>query len=276
YRAGQDIEDRIEALIQGGMEANQAKLKGVEQFAIECAIAKVHGSEVLDFVVDQGVQVYGGMGYSADVPMEKAYRDARISRIYEGTNEINRILMVGMLLKRAMKGEVNIFDPAMEVSKELTAVPSFETPDISIPFVAEKEVLKKLKKIFLMVAGKAAMTFQEKIEEEQEIMMNLADIMIEIYAAESVILRAEKLVQTNGDGFSKFQVNMAQVYLSEAANKIHLAAKEAISSFVSGDEQKMMLMGLKRFTKAELVNTKKLKREIAGYLLEKGKYPFLV
>jgi alkylation response protein AidB-like acyl-CoA dehydrogenase len=275
YRAGQDIEDRIEALIAGGMEINQAKLKGVEQFAIECAIAKVHGSEVLDFVVDQGVQVYGGMGYSADVPMEKAYRDARISRIYEGTNEINRILMVGMLLKRAMKGEINIFDPAMEVSRELTAIPIFETPDHSVPFLAEKEVLKKLKKIFLMVAGKAAMTFQDKIEEEQEIMMNLADIMIEVYAAESAILRAEKLVQIKGESTSEFQLNMARVYLSDAADKINLAAKEAIAAFATGDEQKMMLMGLKRFTKTDLVNTKRLRREIAGYLLEKGRYPFL-
>src|SRR5690606_1952577 len=167
--------------------------------------------------------------------------------------EINRILMVGMLLKRAMKGEINIFDPAMEVSKELTAIPSFETPDRSIPFVAEKEVLKNLKKIFLMVAGKAAMTLQDKIEEEQEVMMNLADIMIEIYAAESVVLRAEKLILVNGESTSKFQMNMARVYLSEAADKINIAAKEAIAAFATGDEQKMMLMGLKRFTKTDLV-----------------------
>src|SRR5690606_36911407 len=146
----------IEALIAGGMDINQAKLKGVEQFAIECAIAKVQCSEVLDYVVDQGVQIYGGMGYSADAPMERAYRDARISRIYEGTNEIKRMLMVGMLLKRAMKGEINIFEPAMAVSKELTSVPSFETIDTSELFAAEKEVLKKLKKVFLMVGGKAA------------------------------------------------------------------------------------------------------------------------
>jgi len=276
YRAGQDIEDRIEALIQGGMEANQAKLKGVEQFAIECAIAKVHGSEVLDYVVDQGVQVYGGMGYSADVPMEKAYRDARISRIYEGTNEINRMLMVGMLLKRAMKGEVNIFDPAMAVSKELTSVPSFETLDVSKLFASEKEILIRLKKVFLMVAGKAAQAFQDKIEAEQEIMMNLADIMIEIYAAESVLLRAEKLASAKSEEASKIQIAMARVYLSEAVDKINLAAKEAIAAFVTGDEQKVMLMGLKRFTKADLVNTKQLRREIAEYMLEKRKYTFFI
>lgn len=276
YRAGQDIEDRIDALISGGMEVNQAKLKGVEQFAMECAIAKVHGSEVLDYVVDQGVQVYGGMGYSADVPMEKAYRDARISRIYEGTNEINRMLMVGMLLKRAMKGEINLLEPAMAISKELTTVPSFETTDASELFSSEKELLARLKKVFLMVAGKAVQTFQDKIEAEQEIMMNLADIMIEIYATESGLLRAEKLVQLEGEELNKCQIAMAKVYLYEAVDKINTAAREAIASFVTGDEQKMMLMGLRRFTKSDLINTKILRREIAAYMLEKGRYSFFI
>ena len=274
YRAGQDIEDRINILASQGMDEAQAKLKGVEEFALECAIAKVHGSEVLDYVVDQGVQVYGGMGYSADAPMERAYRDARIARIYEGTNEINRMLMVGMLLKRAMKGEINIFDPAMAVSKELTSVPSFATVDTSELFAAEKEVLKNLKKVFLMVGGKAAMALQDKIESEQEIMMNLADVMIEIYAAESTILRTEKLIGMKGEELCKNQLAMAQVYLSEANDKINLAAKEAIASFTTGDEQKVMLMGLKRYTKAPLVNTKVLRRQIADYMVEQGKYPF--
>ena len=274
YRAGQDIENKIDALIEEGLDVNEAKLKGVEAFAIECAIAKVQCSEVLDYVVDQGVQIYGGMGYSADAPMERAYRDARISRIYEGTNEINRMLMVGMLLKRAMKGEINIFDPAMAVSKELTSVPSFETIDTSELFAAEKEVLKKLKKVFLMVGGKAAMALQDKIEDEQEIMMNLADVMIEIYASESAILRTEKLVSIKGEDACKNQIAMAQIYLSEAVDKINTAAKEAIGSFTKGDEQKVMLMGLKRFTKSELYNTKELRRQIADYMIDQGKYPF--
>jgi len=276
YRAGQDIEDRIASLVAEGLEENQAKLKGMEQFAIECAIAKVHGSEVLDYVVDQGVQVFGGMGYSADVPMERAYRDARISRIYEGTNEINRMLMVGMLLKRALKGELNIYEPAMGVAKELTAVPSFESIDSTQLFANEKEVLRNLKKVFLMIAGKSAQTFQDKIEEEQEIMMNLAEIMIEIYAAESTILRAEKLAQKQGEDSTKYPIAMAKVYLFEAAEKISSSAKEAIAALVTGDEQKMMLMGLKRFTKIDLVNTKSLRREIASYMLEKEKYPFFI
>ena len=274
YRAGQDIEDRINALIAEGMNDTEAKLKGVEAFAMECAIAKIHGSEVLDYVVDQGVQVYGGMGYSADAPMERAYRDARISRIYEGTNEINRMLMVGMLLKRAMKGEVNLFEPAMAVSAELTSVPSFETIDTSELFAAEKAVLKNLKKIFLMVGGKAAMTLQDRIEDEQEVMMNLADLMIEIYAVESAILRTEKLVSIKGEEACANQIAMSQVYLSEAIEKINAAAKEAIASFTKGDEQKVMLMGLKRFTKADLVNTKVLRRQIADYMIAQGKYPF--
>ena len=274
YRAGQDIEDRINALIAEGMNDTEAKLKGVEAFAIECAIAKIHGSEVLDYVVDQGVQVYGGMGYSADAPMERAYRDARIARIYEGTNEINRMLMVGMLLKRAMKGEVDLFGPAMAVSGELTAVPSFESVDTSELFAAEKAVLKNLKKVFLMVGGKAAMALQDRIEDEQEIMINLADVMTEIYAAESAILRTEKLVSLKGESACSNQIAMSQVYLSEAVEKINAAAREAIASFTKGDEQKVMLMGLKRYTKTDLVNTKELRRHIADYMIAQGKYPF--
>jgi alkylation response protein AidB-like acyl-CoA dehydrogenase len=274
YRAGQDIEDRMNELETQGINDSEAKLKALEQFAIEAAIAKVHGSEVLDYVVDQGVQVYGGMGYSADAPMEKAYRDARISRIYEGTNEINRMLMVGMVLKRAMKGEINLFEPAMAVANELTAVPSFESIDTSELFAAEKDVIKKLKKVFLMVGGKAAMALQDRIESEQEIMMNLADVMIEIYAAESAILRTEKLVSQRGEEACKHQIALAQVYLFEAVEKIQTSAKEAIASFTKGDEQKVMLMGLKRWTKSELVNTKELRRQIADFMIEKGKYPF--
>jgi alkylation response protein AidB-like acyl-CoA dehydrogenase len=274
YRAGQDIEDRINALKAEGMSDTEAKLKGVEAFAIECAIAKIHGSEVLDYVVDQGVQVYGGMGYSADAPMERAYRDARIARIYEGTNEINRMLMVGMLLKRAMKGEVDLFGPAMAVSAELTSVPSFESIDTSELFAAEKAVLKNLKKVFLMVGGKAAMALQDRIEDEQEIMMNLADVMIEIYAAESAILRTEKLVSLRGESACSNQIAMSQVYLAEAVEKINAAAKEAIASFTKGDEQKVMMMGLKRYTKTELVNTKELRRNIADFMIAQGKYPF--
>ncbi len=274
YRAGQNIEDKIEDLIASGMDDAQAKLKGVEQFAIECAIGKIHSSEVLDYVVDQGLQVYGGMGYSADAPMERAYRDARIARIYEGTNEINRMLMVGMLLKRAMKGELDIYGPAMDVSKELTSVPSFATIDKSVLFNGEKAVIKNLKKVFLMVGGKAAMALQDRIEDEQEVMMNLADVLIEIYAAESAMLRTEKLVSMRGEEACADYIAMTQVYMATAVDRINAAAKEAIASFTKGDEQKVMLMGLKRFTKMDLVNTKELRRQIADTLIKEGKYAY--
>ena len=274
YRAGQNIEDKIDDLIASGMDDAQAKLKGVEQFAIECAIAKIHSSEVLDYTVDQGLQVYGGMGYSADAPMERAYRDARIARIYEGTNEINRMLMVGMLLKRAMKGELDIYGPAMAVSKELTSVPSFATIDKSQLFNSEKAVINNLKKVFLMVGGKAAQALQARIEEEQEVMMNLADILIEIYAAESAMLRTEKLVSLRGQEACADYIAMTQVYLATAVERINAAAKEAIGSFTKGDEQKVMLMGLKRFTKMDLVNTKELRRQIADTLIKEGKYAY--
>lgn len=272
YRAGQNIDDKIEDLIGRGTEPAEAKLKSFEQFAIECAIIKIHGSEVLDYVVDQGVQVYGGMGFSEEAPMARAYRDARITRIYEGTNEINRMLMVGMILKRAMKGELNIMEPAMAVAKELVSVPSFEVPDYSKLFAEEKDVLKKLKKAMLMVAGKAAQNFGPKLEEEQEIMMNAADMMIEIYAAESAILRAEKLAGMNGEVSAKMQINAARVYLYEAVEKVNKAGKDAIASFTTGDEQKVMLMGLKRFTKMNPVNIKQLRREIADQMISKNQY----
>ena len=274
YRAGQDIEDRMGALAAQGLSDSEAKLKAMEQFAIECAIAKVHGSEVLDYIVDQGVQIYGGMGYSADAPMERAYRDARISRIYEGTNEINRMLMVGMVLKRAMKGEINLFEPAMAVASELVSVPSFESIDTSELFAMEKDLVYKLKKVFLMVGGKAAMALQDRIEDEQEIMMNLADVMIEIYAAESVLLRTEKLVSQRGEAACGAQISMSRIYLYEAIDKVDAAAKEAIVSFAKGDEQKVMLMGLKRFTKPDFINIKELRRQVADVMISEGKYPF--
>ncbi|WP_020527235.1 acyl-CoA dehydrogenase family protein [Flexithrix dorotheae] len=274
YRAGQDIEDLIDELMDGGMDENEAKLKATEQFAIECAIIKIHGSEVLDYVVDEGVQTYGGMGFSADAPMERAYRDARISRIYEGTNEINRMLLVGMALKRAMKGELEMMEPAMAVAKELTSIPSFATIDKSAPFAEEKEVLKNLKKAILMVAGKAAQKFGLALNDQQEILMNAADMLIEVYAAESTLLRAEKIMNIKDEKASELYKKMAMVYLQEAVDKVNISGKEAIAAIATGDEQKVMLMGLKRFTKINLLNIHELRREIADHMLEKNEYPF--
>lgn len=274
YRAGQNIDDKIQDLIAKGTPDGEAKLKSFEQFSIECAIIKIHGSEVLDYIVDEGVQIYGGMGFSEEAPMARAYRDARITRIYEGTNEINRMLLVGMILKRALKGELNIMEPAMAVAKELTSVPSFESVDLSQTFAEEKEVLKKLKKSVLMVAGKAAQTFGPKLDEEQEILMNIADMLIEIYASESALLRVEKLISTRGEEACKLQLNAARLYLHDAVEKINKAGKEAINSFTTGDEQKVMLMGMKRYTKINPINPKQFRREIADAIISNNQYVF--
>lgn len=274
YRAGQNIDDRIASLVADGMDPSKAKLKALEQFSIECAIIKIHGSEVLDFCVDEGVQIYGGMGFSEEAPMARAYRDARITRIYEGTNEINRMLLVGMMFKRAMKGEIDLLGPAMSVGKELTSVPSFDTPDMSVPFAEEKEVLKKLKKAALMVAGKAAETFGPSLNDEQEVLMHVADMLIEIYVAESTILRTEKLMGLYSDAGSKLYQEMTKLYLVQAVQKVKNHGDEAVACFTSGDELRVMLMGMKRFTKMNPLNTKDLRRSIADKMIADNKFPY--
>ncbi len=274
YRAGQNIDDLIEDLKEQGDTDVSAKLKALEQFAIECAMIKVHGSETLDYVVDEGVQIYGGMGYSADAPMERSYRDARINRIFEGTNEINRMLVVDMLLKRAMKGELDLMGPAMAVGKEIMSIPDFGSDEEEGLFIAEKKVVKNLKKAALMVAGAAVQKFMTNLSAEQEILMNIADMAIEVYAAESVLLRVEKLIGIKGEPAVALQKNMALVYLHEAVEKVNNAGRAAITSFAEGDELRVMLMGLKRFTKIEPLNLKNLRRDVAEAMIEENKYIF--
>ena len=273
YRASQNIEDAINALAAGGMKKGKAVLKGVEQFAPEAAILKVAGSEALDYTVDEGVQIYGGMGYSADAPMDRAYRDSRINRIFEGTNEINRMLIVDMLLKRAMKGELDLMGPAMKVAGELMSIPDFGG-DNTLLFSAEKKYLKNFKKATLMVAGSAAQKLMMELAKEQEVLMNIADMLIDLYVAESVQLRVEKLVSMRGEAACKEQIEIMRVYINDAADRINKNGKEAINSFSSGDEQRMMLMGLKRFTKTEPYNNKEARRVIAAKLISENKYCF--
>lgn len=270
YRAGQDIENKEHALKAEGMDEVQAKLKAVEQFAIECAILKVHASETLDYVTDEGVQIYGGMGYSADAPMERAYRDSRINRIFEGTNEINRLLSVGTLLKKAMKGELDLMKPAMAVQQEIMSIPDFGKAAPEGFLAIETELIERLKKAFLMVSGAAVQKLMLRIEQEQEIMMYLADVLIEIYVAESTLLRTQKLASQKGQDAVRLQTLATQVYLHDAAEKIALASREALQSFASGDELRMMLMGLKRFTKQEPFNPTEARREIHKLLSAKG------
>jgi alkylation response protein AidB-like acyl-CoA dehydrogenase len=274
YRASQNIDDAYNTLVAGGMDTAQARLKALEEFAIECAILKVHGSEVLDYSVDEGVQIYGGMGFSAEGPMDRAYRDARINRIFEGTNEINRLLTIDMLMKRAMKGHLDLMTPAMAVQKELMSIPDFGSDDDSALFAKEKKALRNLKKGGLMVSGAAVQKFMMKLSEEQEVLMNLADMLIEGYVAESVLLRVEKLIGLRGEKACEIEKEMALVYLHHAIEKAAAAGKAAITSFAEGDEQRLMLMGLKRFTKAEPYNLKDARRKIANYIVSKNEYPF--
>ncbi len=272
YRAGQNIDDAYDALIAGGMDEAKAKLKSVEQFAIECAIIKVWCSEMLDYVVDEGVQVYGGMGYSADAPMERAYRDSRINRIFEGTNEVNRLLVVDMLLKRAMKGELDLMDPAQAVAGELLAIPDFGEED-DAPFAAEKKIVANLKKAGLLIAGAAVQKLMMSLSKEEEILMNIADIIGYVYITESVLLRAEKLLHTGSDK-ADYAKDMAKIYLYGAIDKISAAGKEALYSFGEGDELNMMLVGLRRFTKAQPFNVKDARQRIAKKLIDENKYCF--
>jgi alkylation response protein AidB-like acyl-CoA dehydrogenase len=272
YRAGQNIDDAYDALIAGGMDEAKAKLKSVEQFAIECAIIKVWCSEMLDYVVDEGVQIYGGMGYSADAPMERAYRDSRINRIFEGTNEVNRLLVVDMLLKRAMKGELDLMGPAQAVAGELLAIPDFGEED-DAPFAAEKKIVANLKKAGLLIAGAAVQKLMMSLSKEEEILMNIADVIGYVYITESVLLRAEKLLHTGSDK-ADYAKDMAKIYLYGAIDKISAAGKEALYSFGEGDELNMMLVGLRRFTKAQPFNVKDARQRIAKKLIDENKYCF--
>lgn len=273
YRAGQDIEDCIESLIAGGMDAEEAKVKGVASYAIECAMLKVYGSEAVDFVIDEGVQIYGGMGYSAEAPMERGYRDARINRIFEGTNEINRMLTVDMMLKKAMKGELDLMGPGQKVMSELMSIPDFGDEDNAL-FAAEKKYIKNFKKAALLVAGAAVQKLMMTLSKEQEILMNIADILIGLYVAESTLLRVEKLVSQRGEAASQTQIDMAQVYIHDVADSIWKHGKDALESFAEGDELRMMTMGLKRFTKTAPYNSKEARRRIAAVIIDQNKYPW--
>jgi len=275
YRAAKNIEDRIAMRVGEGNSHAEAELKGVEEYAIECSIMKVAVSEDIQNCSDEGIQIFGGMGFSKDTPMEAAWRDARIARIYEGTNEINRMLAVGMLVKKAMKGHVDLLGPATAVGEELLGIPSFDTPDYSELFTEEKEMIGKLKKVFLMVAGSASKKYGAELEEHQQILLASADILIEIYLAESAVLRAEKNAKRYGKDTQKEQIAMAKLNLYHAVDKIYTAAKLGIASFAEGDEQKMMLMGLKRYTKyVNLPNVVTLRNTIADKVIAENKYPF--
>ena len=273
YRTGLNIDQATDELLASGMDETQAKLKGVEEFAVEAAILKVYGSEALDYVVDEGVQVYGGMGYSADAPMDRAYRDSRINRIFEGTNEINRMLIVDMLLKRAMKGKLDLLGPAQAVQKELMSIPDFGDQDDSL-LAAEGRYVANFKKAILMAAGAAVQKLMQSLAKEQEILMNISDMIINTYVAESMLLRVKKLISKVGEEEAKLQIAMVQTFIYDVADKINKSGKDAINSFSEGDEQRMMLLGIKRFTKVAPFNVKEARQAIAQKLVSENKYVF--
>lgn len=273
YRVSDLIEAKEIELEQSGKNANSALLGAAEEYAVECAILKVAGSELLDYVVDEGVQIFGGYGFSADFPMDRSYRDSRINRIFEGTNEINRLLIVDMLLKRAMKGELDLMTPAMAVQKELMSIPNFGDEDESL-FSAEKKVLVQLKKSILMVAGTAVQKYMMSLAKEQEILMNVADMVIDIFVAESLLLRLQKLVSMRGESDCALELDILRVYVSEVIDRVNVNGRTAVNSMCEGDEQRMLLMGIKRFTKPSLFNTKDARRRIASALCEANRYCF--
>ena len=273
YRVSDLINGKIKELQADGEKYEAASLKAAEEYAIECAMLKVYGSEMLDYVVDETVQVHGGYGYSEEYPAARAYRDSRINRIFEGTNEINRLLTVDMLVKRSMKGRIDLMGPAMAIQKELMSVPSFENGEDEL-LHSEKKAINNAKKAILMVAGSAVQKLMQQLKDEQEIIMNVTDMLIEVFACESAYLRTMKLSKTKKGDEIKPYVDMTKVYINDAIEKINLYGKHAIAAFAEGDELKMLLLGLKRFTKLEPVNTVKLRRRIADKLIEENSFCF--
>ncbi len=272
YRTAKWIGDKEHTLLQEGKPFNEALLGAADEYAIECAMLKVDGSEMLDFVVDEGVQIHGGNGFSDEYDISRAYRDSRINRIFEGTNEINRLLTVDMVLKRAMKGRLDLMSSVMNVQKELMSIPEFGADD-DAPFAKEYKAIANYKKAILLTAGAAVQKLMMKIEQEQEILMHIADMAILTFNTECALLRAHKLVEQKGEQSCEMELNVMRVYLYDAADLIHKHGKDAINAFAEGDEQRMMLMGLKRFTKTEPFNSKEARRKIVAHLRTSGLYP---
>jgi hypothetical protein len=273
HRAGRDISRMEHKLLDEGKTLAEALLGAAEEYAIECAILKVYGSECLDYCADEGLQIHGGMGYSEEMHMAGAYRDARINRIFEGTNEINRMLTVDMLMKRVMKGEIDMMQPAMAVQKEMMGMPAMAAMDNSL-LADEKKYVANLKKLFLAVAGATIQELMQKLEKEQEILMNMADIMSEIYICESSILATLKAVSVRGEAACESEINMTKLYINDAIERCAINAKNAVASWADGDTKRMLMLGIKRFTKHEFLNTKELRRSVADRLLKANTYCF--
>jgi len=272
YRVSSNIDDLIDSLIESGKTKEESTLKAIKEYASEAAMLKVHGSETLDFVTDEGVQIYGGMGYSAESSVERSYRDSRINRIFEGTNEINRMLSVDFLLKKAMSGKLDLMGPAQKISSELMSIPDMSGPDNTL-FNNEEKYISNFKKAVLMTAGAAVQKLMMQLSKEQEILMGISDMMIETYVSESLLLRVQKLVELRGEENCQVELAIMRSYIYDSSDKINKFAKDILNSFSQGDELRMMLMGIKRFTKHDLFNIKENKRLVAEYAISKNIYP---
>ena len=274
YRVSDLIQDKIADLVEEGKTKVEGKLIAAEEYNIECAILKVLGSETLDYVVDEAVQIFGGTGYSEEFPVASMYRDARINRIFEGTNEINRMLAVGQMMKKALKGELDLMGPAMKIQEELMEIPDFGDEGDGSALYEEKKAVRQAKKAILMAAGAAAQKYMMELEKQQEILMNLADMSIDAFTAESTVLRTEKLIAQQGEEATAHQIVMTKCYVHDAMERTYRAGKHAIAGFAKDDMLVMMHMGVKRFTKYPMINTVALRKQIAGKLIEENKYCF--
>lgn len=274
YRVSQFMQEKKEMLSGEGRSYSEAMLQSAKEYAVECAIIKVAGSEVLDYVIDEFLQIHGGYGFSEEYPAARAYRDARINRIYEGTNEINRLLMVDQIIKRAFKGELDLVGPAWEVQKELTRMPDRTEPEGE--FGHEQKAISDFKKILLMVAGAAAkyqMDGKHDLNNEQQIVMQIADIAIETFMAESLLLRVQKLASGNYHVDKTVPNCVLKLYLHDTQARISKWATDALASFATGDELTIMLKGVTRFSKYPVQNVKTLRNSIAALCIVKNGYP---
>jgi len=272
YRSAGYMEAAMTAAVGSGNKA-QNTMKALEEYAIESSIAKVYGSEMLDFVVDEAVQIFGGYGFHEDYPVCRAYRDSRINRIFEGTNEINRMLIIQMLMKRAMGGQLPLIPAAMKLADEILAGPSFEETPQGI-LAEEARVIANAKKMFLQAAGGAVQKYREKLAEEQELIGALANVVMEIYAMESSLLRAQKAAASKGEAAASLMIEAARVFIADAAERVDHEAKRAISAVHEGDMLMTQMAVLKRFGKRPAVDTIARRRLIAAAVQAQDRYPF--
>jgi alkylation response protein AidB-like acyl-CoA dehydrogenase len=268
YRTMGMIDDRLEPV---DPDNSGEVLRAIEEYAIECSIIKVAGSEMLGYCADEAVQVFGGNGYSKDYPVERAYRDARINRIFEGTNEINRLVISGQLLRKATKGELPIFQAAKKLMDEILQPALPEEPEDGI-FAQERAALGNVKKICIAVLGSAAQKYRDKVQEQQEVLAAASDIVMDIYAIESAILRTEKLIQSRGEASASLQIDATRTFTNDALQRIEMNARKALAAMTEGDELRTMLAVLRRLTRFVPFDTVAARRRIAGALIESRRY----